>query len=539
MNNKPEWLSNAILYQIFPPSFCDSNKDGIGDIQGVISKLDYLKWLGINVIWLNPCFDSPFNDAGYDIRDYYKVAPRYGSNADLKKLIREAHKRGIKLCFDLVAGHTSIDHPWFQESCKAEKNKYTSWYIWTDTIARETPPPLRCVRGYSERDGCFAVNFHWSQPALNYGFANPDPDQPWQLPVDHPDVKAVRREMINVMRYWLDMGIDGYRVDMAFSLIKNDPKWKANIKLWQSVRQEIEKDYPDAALIAEWSSPSAAIKAGFHVDMLLPIHDNFYTKLFHNEKERDRFGGMFHTSGHSFFDKKGKGDMEEFLEPFLKHLKKTGRKGLLSIPSGNHDMFRVSLKRNQTELKLIFAFLMTMPAVPVIYYGDEIGLKQLKIEGSKEGAYHRTGVRAPMQWTKGKNAGFSKADAEKLYLPLDNRKRRPTVSKQKSNPRSLLNEVKKLIDLRKNSPAFNAEGEFTPLHYKNRVYPFVYLREKGKKRFLVVINPADEKKEASIKLKDSGKIEGKPLMGKGVEISAGSNSVKITAKPVSYSIYGI
>ena len=183
-NRIPNWLNNAIFYQIYPQSFYDSNSDGIGDIPGIIQKLDYIEWLGVNALWLNPCFVSPFQDAGYDVADYYNVAPRYGTNQDLKRLCEQAHRRNIKVCLDLVPGHTSIEHPWFKASCRHERNEYADRYIWTNSTWDPVDNHMKFIIGYAERDGAYATNFLYCQPALNYGYAKPDPRYPWQQPVD-------------------------------------------------------------------------------------------------------------------------------------------------------------------------------------------------------------------------------------------------------------------------------------------------------------------------------------------------------------------
>ncbi len=190
----PKWLDNAVFYEIYPQSFYDSNGDGIGDIPGIIGKLDYIKGLGCNAIWLNPCFDSPFYDAGYDIRDFYKVAPRYGTNQDIKDLFEEVHSRDMHIILDLVPGHTSIEHPWFQESMKNENNAYSDFYIWTPN--RKAMPKIDkpgvyasnlrgFIIGFGQRPGCCAVNFYSTQPALNYGFKEIDAPE-WQKPMESP-----------------------------------------------------------------------------------------------------------------------------------------------------------------------------------------------------------------------------------------------------------------------------------------------------------------------------------------------------------------
>ena len=164
-----KWLKDTVFYEIYPQSFKDTNSDGIGDFNGIIEKLDYIKSLGCNALWINPCYDSPFKDAGYDVRDYKKVAPRYGTNEDLYRLFDKAHEKGIRVLLDLVPGHTSEEHPWFVESQKAEKNEYSDRFIWTD-FCFQGAGGLPYVGGESERSGCYILNFFKCQPALNYGF---------------------------------------------------------------------------------------------------------------------------------------------------------------------------------------------------------------------------------------------------------------------------------------------------------------------------------------------------------------------------------
>src|ERR1035438_6537671 len=204
----PAWVHHAVVYQIYPQTFYDSNGDGIGDLNGVIAKLDYVKSLGVDAIWLNPFYHSAFNDAGYDIRDYYKVAPRYGTNDDARRLFAEAHNRGLKVLFDYVITYTAIDHPWFVASTQQLPNPHSNWYVWTDNVWISQPGG-GWVHGFGQRNGNFLSNFFWNEPALNYGYGTPDPAQPWQLPTDHPAVLALRAEMKKVMRFWMDMGAAG------------------------------------------------------------------------------------------------------------------------------------------------------------------------------------------------------------------------------------------------------------------------------------------------------------------------------------------
>ena len=303
-----KWLKDAVFYEIYPQSFYDTNADGIGDINGIIEKLDYIKSLGCNALWINPCFDSPFKDAGYDVRDYKKVAPRYGTNNDLYRLFGEAHKRGIRVLLDLVPGHTSEEHEWFKQSQKAEKNEYSNRFIWTD-FCFQRAKNMGFIGGESERSGTYILNFFKCQPALNYGFL--EPREPWQLPMDHPDCVATREAMKDVMRFWLSRGCDGFRVDMADYLVKNDDESRsATSAVWRDVREMLDREYPEAALVSEWSAPRLAInRAGFHMDFYLDHWHNGYNTLL---RDYETEGG-----DHSYFRKDGGGDIRRFLRDYL------------------------------------------------------------------------------------------------------------------------------------------------------------------------------------------------------------------------------
>lgn len=477
-----KWLDNAVFYEIYPQSFNDTNGDGIGDLQGIIEKLDYIKELGCDAIWINPCFTSPFGDAGYDVADYYSIAPRYGTNEDARRLFEEAHKRDMHILLDLVPGHTSVEHPWFIASCKAKKNEYTDRYIWSDSIWEDTTP-MASLRGISERSGSVAVNFFSFQPALNYGYY--EITKPWQQPMDAEGPKASLEEMKNVMRFWLNMGCDGFRVDMAHSMVKGDPESKGTILLWQNVRDFLEKEFPDAVMVSEWGEPDKALQGGFHMDFLLHFGPSHYNDLFRSENP--------------YFKREGKGDIKAFVEKYLETYAKAERKGLICIPSGNHDMSRISDKLDEEEIKMAFAFLLSMPGAPFIYYGDEIGMRYMSELVSKEGGYERTGSRTPMQWNKEANAGFSTADSSKLYLPQDEREERPDAETQMGKETSLWHEIQKLIAIRKSEPALQNKADIEFVYVEENQYPLVYLRSSEEEKMLVVLNPSDEVKEIPCK----------------------------------------
>lgn len=510
----PEWLNHAVFYEIYPQSFCDSNGDGIGDFPGMTSKLDYLKEMGINALWINPCFASPFMDAGYDISDYYTIAPRYGTNEDAKEFFREAHRRGIRVLLDLVPGHTSDQHPWFTASKQAEKNEFSNRYIWTNN-AFDYPKGFRLQSGMSDRDGNYVVNFFSSQPALNYGFAHRDYD--WQLPPEHPDCQATVQEIKNIMRFWLDAGCDGFRVDMAYSLVKNDPDFTGTKRLWQDIRGMLEREYPEAVILSEWSCAEHAIDAGFHLDFYIHFNCKGYNALFQTVSTDyvDKAKAM-----HCFFSKEGKGNIRAFTDEFLRKLEYIRGRGYMCVPTGNHDMIRYANNRTQEELKLIAAFILLLPCVPFIYYGDEIGMRYQKELTSKEGGYFRTGSRTPMQWNGGKNKGFSTGDT--LYLPVDGQKDAPDVQSQQEDPDSLYHTVCRFIQLRQATPEFQADGDFELVYAEENRYPFVFRRGK----YYVAVNPSDRKVSVDMPgvfrpvaaANGSGKVENGNLELEGVSL---------------------
>jgi glycosidase len=222
------WLTEAILYEIYPQSFADSNGDGIGDLGGVVGHLDHLAWLGVNTIWFKPFFASPFRDAGYDVSDYLRIAPRYGTNDDMFAVAEAAQQRGIRVLLDLVAGHTSIAHAWLQESASDPSDDR---YIWSDR------PGDGFVPSPSSRPGYYLKNFFDEQPALNFGYARLDPEEPWRQPVDAAGPRANRAALCEIIGYWLDRGVAGFRVDMAFSLVKDDPGLVETTALWHEIRR--------------------------------------------------------------------------------------------------------------------------------------------------------------------------------------------------------------------------------------------------------------------------------------------------------------
>ena len=481
-----KWLQDAVFYEIYPQSFYDSNKDGIGDINGIIEKLDYIKGLGCNALWINPCYDSPFKDAGYDVRDYKKVAPRYGVNSDLYRLFDLAHQKGIRVLLDLVPGHTSEEHEWFRQSQKAEQNELSGRYIWTNHWfmgCRNIP----YIGGETERAATYLINFFKCQPALNYGFFKPE--EPWQNPIDHPDAIATREAIKDVMRFWLSHGCDGFRVDMAASLVKYDDEKKTGTSaVWRDVRNMLDAEFPDAAMVAEWSDPKLALRCGYDMDFYLSNWGNGYEKLM-----RDYSGHSDPSaSDNSYFRKDADHDMSRFLDQYMDWYQDTRELGYISLLTCNHDTVRPRFNMDYRELKLCYAFLFTLPGVPFLYYGDEIGMRYQNLP-TKEGGYYRTGSRTPMQWTQGKNLGFSEGCPDTLYLPVDPAPDAPTVESQEGDPDSLLNTVRSILALRHQEKDLQADAGFEPVKVEAGK-PFVYRRGS----LLLMVNAAGQEMEANV-----------------------------------------
>jgi maltose alpha-D-glucosyltransferase/alpha-amylase len=326
---------------------------------------------------------------------------------------------------------------------------------------------------------------------------------------------ATRKAMMDVIRFWLSKGCDGFRVDMAGSLVKNDEDSKGTIALWQDVRNFLDKEYPNAAFVSEWGEPDKSLQAGFHMDFLLHFGPSHYNDLF--------------RCGKPYFG--GEGDASEFVKKYLESYEKSERKGLICIPSGNHDMERLADYIHDDRLKIAFAFLLSMPGAPYIYYGDEIGMRYIEGLTSKEGGYSRTGARSPMQWDDSVNAGFSSAPANDLYIPIDPDAKRPTVKKQITDDNSLFSEVKKLISVRQSHKALQNLGDIEFISDGANGKPLAYIRSFDGEKILVAINPADN--PAEIKT-DCNIVEQIYKFGEDPEIK--KDSIVLKGKAVVFAL---
>lgn len=527
-----DWFRDSVVYEIYPQSFSDSDGDGVGDLRGVIDRLDHLAWLGVDAIWFNPCFESPFRDAGYDVSDYLRIAPRYGTNADLEELVGAARDRGIRVLLDLVVGHTSSDHPWFLAELAAPgPSPDGDRYVWAldpplrDTSA-DTPGIAAWVPSPGPRPGYYLKNFYDSQPALNFGWGTAVGGEPWRDAVDAPGPLRNRAALREILAFWFDRGVAGFRVDMAFSLVKEDPGFVETTGIWRELRAWMDEAYPDRVLLPEGDEPRVPGRPlAFDADFFLVIFDA-HRSLFDNG-----YAGRLPFGEHvePYFDAAGRGS----LEPFLRHWEAAhavGADRTVVLASADHDFDRLRCgAREPEQLGCAWAFLLTWGSVPSIYYGDEIGMRYLPGMPDVEGAvchpaYNRAGCRTPMQWDDGPNAGFSTAPAERLYLPVDPAPDRPTVAAQLADPGSTLHLVRDLLALRRAHPVLGTRAGTEVVHAG---YPLAYVRGGT---HLVALNPSGRTASLPLPRARGGKV----LLGAGVTLPGEDGT--LTVDPFGWAV---
>lgn len=599
----PQWLENAVIYQVYPSSFKDSDGNGIGDIPGVLSKLDYIESLGVDVVWFNPLFESGWIDGGYDVKDYYRVDPRFGTNTDLVRLVQECHKRGIKVFLDLVPGHTSMDHPWFRQSMEADANRqYSDYFIWSDRLpdakAEEELRRMLASDNYMQnttgkwmvsdapRGKYYMKNFYACQPSLNFGYYEPNPENPWEQGMDEPGPKAVKQELKDIISFWFGKGVDGFRVDMAASLVKNDKEKKGITAFWREIRAWMDSEYPDHVLMAEWGNPIHCLVAGFNVDMYLngSSKSNTVRRMYFDNKHQADGGSYFSLDGAkpSTMDLYGNpwpadridsvttaaDILKRYYDYYGKVVEETSGLGYFATITGNHDHFRFNTgaRNNPAQLKVAMAWVLTQQ-LPILYYGDEIGIRSLaelpNVEGSNHNGKERAGGRTPMQWDSSVNAGFSTCEPEKCYLPVclewtpatsyplylkwkEEGCRKPvakghiTVADEENDPASLLNWTRALITLRHDTKAFWGSSEWTPLFDEENPYPMVYTRSDGEECYLVALNPTGVRRTVAIPSLKGAKSSPKPVMLSGKACChITSKGTVVAMEPVSAMIVRI
>jgi alpha-glucosidase len=479
------WWRDGVIYQIYPRSFADGDNDGLGDLAGITSKLDYLADLGIDAIWLSPIYPSPDKDFGYDVSNYVDVDPRFGTLADFDKLVAEAHKRNIKVILDLVLNHTSDQHDWFKESRSSRDNPKRDWYLWRDPLPGGKKPnnwgSIFGGSGWELDPATGQYYFHM--------FVKEQPDVNWRNP-------EVRQEMLNVFRFWLERGVDGFRLDVFNAYFKhpeladNPPKFGLRkfdrqkhindiaqpemMPLLQEVRAILDS-YNERYAVGETFLVPPESAASYCGDDKLHAAFNF-DFLFR------RWGG------------------KNFLDSINMWEKALGKQAWPNYVLSNHDQPRTATRyckgEDDARAKVALGMLLTLRGTPFIYYGEEIGLRDVSLSRSEimdpVGKYYwpivkgRDGCRSPMQWNAGTNAGFSTA---KPWLKVHSNYTQRNVAAQKADPASLLNFTRRLIVLRKENMALR-HGDFTALAATSQNM-LAYVRKTPEQSVLVALNFSD------------------------------------------------
>jgi maltose alpha-D-glucosyltransferase / alpha-amylase len=466
----PLWFKRAVFYEIHIRGFFDGNDDGAGDFRGLTDKLDYLQWLGIDCIWLLPMYASPLRDGGYDIADFFAIHPDYGTVDDFRTFVEAAHQRGIRVIADLVMNHTSSDHPWFQESRSSPDSPKRDWYVWSDDDIRY--PEARVIFVDSEPS-----NWTWDPVAGQYYWHRFFAHQP-DLNFDNPEVQEA---MLNVLRFWLDLGIDGFRLDAVPYLYERDGTNGENLpethEYLRRVRTEVDARYPDRVLLAEANQWPEDVVHYFgagdecHMAFHFPVMPRMFMSLRREEAEPileilDRTPAIPETTQWGLFLRNHDELTLEMVTDEERDYMYTeyAKDPRMKLNLGIRRRLAPLLDNGRDEIELMHAMLFSLPGAPVLYYGDEIGMGDNVYLGDRDG------VRTPMQWTGDRNGGFSRADFAQLYLPplMD-----PVygfgavnIEAQLRTPTSLLRWLHRFIALRKEHPVFGV-GTYEALRPEN------------------------------------------------------------------------
>jgi maltose alpha-D-glucosyltransferase/alpha-amylase len=484
------WYKDAIIYQLHVRTFCDSNGDGIGDFPGLMQKLDYLQELGVNAIWLLPFFPSPLRDDGYDISDYTAVHPSYGLLEDFKAFLAAAHDRGMRIIIELVLNHTSDQHSWFQESRSSRENPKRDWYVWSETD--DHYQGVRIIFVDTEMS-----NWAWDPLSKSYYWHRFFSHQP-DLNYDNP---AVFEAMWNVMKFWLEMGVDGFRLDAVPYLVEREGTSCENLPethaIIRELRKRVDQEYPGKMLLAEanqWPS-DVCLYFGDADEFHMAFHFPLMPRMFMSVQLEDRkpiveileqtpqipdgCQWCLFLRNHDELTLEMVTDIERDYM-YDEYAKDKGMRLNLGIRRRLSPM----MDNDRWRIQLLNGLLMSMPGTPIIYYGDEIGMGDNVYLGD------RNGVRTPMQWNGGWNAGFSGADPERLYSPLISNPvygyQAINVESQRRSQHSLLSWMKRIIHVRKSSRVLS-RGSIEFLKPSNHRV-LAYVRQLGEEKILVVNN---------------------------------------------------
>lgn len=494
-----DWWKHGIVYQIYPRSFQDTNGDGIGDLPGILERLDYLQWLGVDAIWISPMYPSPMADFGYDVANYTDVDPRFGTLDDAQRLIDAAHDHGLRVILDYVVNHTSNEHPWFVESKASRESPKRDWYFWKDP-APDGGPPTNWVSRFGGESA-----WTWDPTTEQYYLHTYLPEQP-DLNWGHPQVQAA---MLNVLRFWLDRGVDGFRVDVAYRAKvapqwrdnPPNPKWHEGMDPYERLQETHTKNLPDAhvvgrmlrqvvdayedrVLIGEVTLPPERLVA-FYGETGDEYHLPFNFNLIHSEwtaeavqAQVDRYEAALES------DRVHDGAWPNYV-------------------MGNHDVHRMATRIGPEQARVAHMLLLTLRGTPTLYYGDELGLPNIDIPADKVQdpwelnapglGLGRDPARTPMRWRAAPHAGFCPEDVEP-WLPAGPPEA-PTVKAQTEHDNAMLPFVRRLIDLRQSSEALHAGA------YRARSSPegvFAYERTGGGDVFMILLNLTETAKACTL-----------------------------------------
>jgi maltose alpha-D-glucosyltransferase/alpha-amylase len=486
----PLWYKSAVFYEVLIRGFFDSNGDGTGDIRGLTEKLDYLQWLGVDCLWLLPIYESPLRDGGYDISDFLKVLPEFGDLGDFVQLVDAAHERGMRVIADLVMNHTSDQHPWFQASRSDPDGFYGDWYVWRNEDTEYAD--ARIIFVDTEKS-----NWTWDPVRGEYywhRFFSHQPDLNYENP-------AVQDAMIEVLRFWLDLGIDGFRLDAVPYLYEvegtNCENLPATHEYLKRVRKEVDENFEDRVLLAEANQwPSDVVEYfGDGDECHMAFHFPLMPRIFMAARREQRYPiseilaqtppipdncqwGIFLRNHDELTLEMVTDEERDYM--YSEYAKDPRMKANIGI----RRRLAPLLDNSRDLLELFTTLLLSLPGSPVLYYGDEIGMGDNIYLGDRDG------VRTPMQWTGDRNGGFSKCDPARLYLPalLDPvyGHQALNVEAEMRNSTSLLWWTKRMIEVRKQHPVFG-RGAFEELSASNPSV-FAFLRSDERQNVLCVNN---------------------------------------------------
>ncbi|WP_040087568.1 maltose alpha-D-glucosyltransferase [Corynebacterium humireducens] len=515
---EPEWYKEAVFYEVLVRAFYDPEGTGSGSLRGLTEKLDYLQWLGVDCLWLPPFYDSPLRDGGYDIRNFREVLPEFGTVDDFVELMDEAHKRGIRVITDLVMNHTSDSHAWFQESRRDPEGPYGDFYVWSDDPSE-----------YSEARIIFIdtedSNWTWDPVRKQYFWHRFFSHQP-DLNYDHPPVRAA---MLDVMRFWLDLGLDGFRLDAVPYLYEREGTNCENLpethEFLKQVRGVIDDEYPGRVLLAEANQLPDDVVAYFgepelgdecHMAFHFPVMPRIFMGVHKQSRtpiseiladtppipETAQWGIFLRNHDELTLEMV----TEEERAYMYKHFAREPR---MRANVGIRRRLAPLLGGDRNKLELVHGLLLSLPGSPVLYYGDEIGM------GDNIWLYDRDGVRTPMQWSNDRNGGFSKAEPERLYLPAiqNDQYGYQTVNVENSMKRdnSLLHWVRSQIKVRQQYKAFG-RGSYREVPSENEAV-LTFLREHRGETILCVNNLSDRPQAVSLDLSEFSGVTPRELSG--------------------------